>query len=123
MTDEAFDKIVHCTDCGDEILEAFRSTHFCDPVKINAKPWKESSSDMDVQVNVVYQCDKCPEKFHNLEKFSAHLDFHELQKQAHEGGEYENLNVAQRRVVVINDGNGAQSQEDDDVRSLANQFA
>ena len=48
---------------------------------------------MDVQVNVVYQCDKCPEKFHNLEKFSAHLDFHELQKQAHEGGEYENLNL------------------------------
>ena len=86
---------------------------------------------MDVQVNVVYQCDKCPEKFHNLEKFSAHLDFHELQKQAHEGGEYENLNVAQRRIVVINDGdvavindgNGAQSQEDNDIKSLANQFA
>jgi len=34
MTDEAFDKIVNCTECGDEIIEAFRSTHFCDPVKI-----------------------------------------------------------------------------------------
>ena len=85
----------------------------------------KAEAQLDAKVNVIYQCDKCKESFNDINQFSAHLDFHDSQatmgysaQERHEGGEYENLHVAQRRVVVINDGNGAQSMDDMDMHNL-----
>ena len=123
-----------CPKCNDVLIKMFAKDHVCEPEKLRAaaahqegdsgsQPQQVEQSAASEQNDNDYNCDKCGQKYSNINEYSYHLDFHDkhpqilqriqqfqrdkAQKEINEGGPASDMRAANGIEEEKKDDNGS----------------